>query len=398
MTYSFHQVISRRGTDSLKYDFAAKKGRPEDILPLWVADMDFQSPPKVLEALEEKIRHGIFGYSDAAGDDYFQALDAWYSDRFGWQLSPHWLVKTPGVVFAICAAIRGLTQENDAVLIQQPVYYPFLESILDNGRRPVINQLAYDQGKYAVDLEDFEHKIVQNNVKLFILCSPHNPVGRVWTKDELTAMGNICIRHGVTVIADEIHADFVYPGYRHQVFAGIRPDFSDIAITCTAPSKTFNLAGLQISNIFVSNQDIRRRLRQEIDKTGYSQPNLMGLVACRAAYRHGAQWLEDLKGYLSLNLALVRDFLKKELPQIRLVEPEGTYLLWLDCRALGLSDQQLDHLILHQAGLWLDSGPMFGAGGEGFQRMNIACPRPVLQKALTQLKKGAASLPASAGA
>ncbi len=394
MNYNFDEIINRRGTDSIKYDFASRRGMPADVLPLWVADMDFQAPPEVLHALAEKSRHGIFGYSDAADDGYFNVLSGWYKERFDWQLSPQWLVKTPGVVFAICTAIRALTHLGDAVLIQPPVYYPFSESVLENGRQLVLNELVYDGGKYTLDLTDFENKIIENNVKLFILCSPHNPVGRVWSREELTAMGDICVRHGVTVVADEIHADFVFSG-RHQVFANLCAAFSEVTITCTAPSKTFNLAGLQISNIWIPNPDIRRRFRQEVNKAGYSQPNLMGLVACNAAYVHGAPWLDALKRYLAANLGMVKDFFAHELPQIRLVEPEGTYLIWLDCRALGLSDQALNDLIIRKAHLWLDAGTMFGAGGEGFQRINIACPRAVLQKALMQLKAAVDALPVS---
>ena len=392
MSYLFDQIIDRRGTDSLKYDYAVKRGRPIDVLPFWVADMDFKAPEEVLLALSEKVRHGIFGYSDAAGDEYFAALANWYSGRFDWQLSPEWLIKTPGVVYAICAAIRALTKEGDAVLIQQPVYYPFSEAILDNGRKLVVNELSYSNVRYGIDIEDFENTILRNNVKLFILCSPHNPVGRVWTKDELTAMGNICLKHGVLVVSDEIHADFIYPPNQHFVFAGLSPEISEITITCTSPSKTFNLAGLQISNIFIVNQDIRKRFQREIARTGYSQPNLMGLTACRAAYEHGSQWLEELKKYLSSNLEYLRSFLVADIPKIRLVEPEGTYLVWLDCSALGLSDEELDDLIVHRAGLWLDSGTMFGVGGNGFQRINIACPYAVLREALEKLKQAVKEL------
>jgi cystathionine beta-lyase len=387
MTYSFDKIIDRRGTDSLKYDLAANRGMPEDIIPLWVADMDFPAPPEVLEALVEKSRHGIFGYSDTIGDDYFNALADWYASRFNWHLSPKWLVKTPGVVFAICTAIRALTEEGDAVLIQEPVYYPFAGSVRANNRNLVVNELVYRDGRYYIDFDDFEDKIARNRVRLFILCSPHNPVGRVWSEEELAAMGEICLKYGVKVVADEIHADFVYPGYRHHVFETIRPEFADMTITCTAPTKTFNLAGLQISNVFISNTELRKKFKQELEKTGYSQPNIMGLVACKAAYRYGAQWLEDLKSYLVSNLALVRDFLAQELPSVRLVEPEGTYLLWLDFRALDLPDKELNDLIVQKAGLWLNAGPMFGAGGEGFQRINIGCPAATLQKALERLKK-----------
>jgi cystathionine beta-lyase len=389
-------VIDRRGTDSVKYDLAPKRGKPADILPLWVADMDFQSPPEVLRALAEKSSHGIFGYSDDMGGGYYSALAGWYSSRFGWEIAPEWLVKTPGVVFAVSTAIRALTGEGDAVLIQEPVYYPFSEAVRLNGRRLVLNELVFDGERYTVDLEDFENKILGNGVKLFILCSPHNPVGRVWTREELTAMGDICVKHGVAVVSDEIHADFVYPGYRHTVFAGIKPAFADLTVTCTAPTKTFNLAGLQISNILISNAELRSRFSREVKKTGCNGVNAMGLAACRAAYRHGGPWLDALIGYLTANLETVRSFLQDRLPQIRLVEPEGTYLIWLDCRALGLPDRELDDWLVHKAGLWLDAGTMFGAGGEGFQRMNIACPRAVLHKALERLSEAAAQLPAPA--
>jgi cystathionine beta-lyase len=250
----------------------------------------------------------------------------------------------------------------------------------------------YDQEKYTIDFADFEEKIVSQGVKLFILCSPHNPVSRVWTREELTRMGDICCRHGVTVISDEIHADFSYPGHRHLVFAGLKPAFADISIVCTAPTKTFNLAGLSISNIFIPNGEIRRKVKQEIAASGLGQISIMGLVACKAAYKEGHEWLAALREYLSGNLAFLRDYLAEKIPSVQLVEPEGTYLVWLDFRGLGLSDQALDDLIVHKARLWLDAGAMFGAGGEGFQRINIACPRAILEQALVQLEQAIQSV------
>lgn len=385
MSFLFDEIIDRKNTDSLKYDFAARRGMPEDILPLWVADMDFKAPPCVIDALVAKARHGIFGYSES-GRAYFEILKRWFLDNHGWEPKEDWLVKTPGVVYAICAAIRSLSEKGDAVLIQQPVYYPFAESVLANGRTLAVNELVYSGGGYRVDFADFENKIVQNNVRLFILCSPHNPVGRVWTESELTRMGDICLKHGVTVISDEIHADFVYPGRKHTVFAGIKPEFSQIAVTCTSPTKTFNLAGLQISNIFIPDRKIRSAFKKELDKSGYSQVNIMGLVACAAAYGGGRQWLRELNGYLCGNLDFIRRFLREKIPQVGLVEPEGTYLVWLDFKKLGLSGAQLEELIVKSAGLWLDRGTMFGRGGEGFQRVNIACPRSVLEKAFSRLE------------
>lgn len=386
MSFDFDEIIDRRNTDSLKYDFAVVRGKPETILPLWVADMDFRTPAPIIEALVKKSRHGIFGYSDT-GKEYMDTLQNWFSRRFGWQVEPEWLIKTPGVVFAISAAIRALTNIGDTVLIQQPVYYPFAGAVNMNERCLAVNQLIYSQGRYGIDFEDFEKQIIEKKVKLFILCSPHNPVGRVWKEEELLRLGEICLKHNVIVISDEIHADFVYSGYHHCVFASLRPEFRQITITCTAPTKTFNLAGLQISNIWIANPELRTAMEQEMWKNGYSQLNTMGIIACKAAYSQGEEWLEALKEYLTGNLQFVREFLRTRLPQIQLVEPEGTYLIWLDFQALNLTDAQLDELIVHKAGLWLDEGTIFGKGGSGFQRINMACPRSTLERALIQLER-----------
>jgi cystathionine beta-lyase len=385
LSYNFDEIIDRKNTDSIKYDFAVRRGKPEGILPLWVADMDFRTPPAVIEALTAKSAHGIFGYSENS-QDYVEVLQHWFLNSFDWKVEPSWLVKTPSVVYALCTAIRALTAKGDAVLIQQPVYYPFSESVLINERKLVINQLVYSEDRYLIDFEDFERQIVENQVKMFILCSPHNPVGRVWAKDELIRMGDICIKHGVIVVADEIHADFVYSGHQHFVFANLKPEFSDMTITCTAPTKTFNLAALQISNIFIENKMMRHKFKQEVAKSGYSQLNIMGIIACKAAYASGHEWLAELKIYLTENLTFIRNFLSDKLPQIKLIEPEGTYLVWLDFKALGLTSQQLEDLIVNKANLWLDAGEMFGSGGEGFQRINIACPKFILEKAFTQLE------------
>jgi cystathionine beta-lyase len=339
-----------------------------------------------LQALEKSVRHGIFGYSECK-DGYFEAVRDWYRQYFDWNVQNEWLVKTPGVVFAICAAIRALTKEGEAVLIQRPVYYPFFESILNNDRKLVNSPLVYDNGKYSIDFQDFEEKIIQNQVKLFILCSPHNPVGRVWTKEELTRIGDICVKHDVRIVADEIHADFVYEGFQHCVFASLKPEYSERTITCTAPSKTFNIAGLQVSNIFIQNPKIRTQFQKEVTKTGYSQLNSVGIAVCQAAYEGGRQWLEELKQYLAGNLDFLRRFLNEKLPMVKLIEPQGTYLIWLDFRELGLSDRELEDLIVQQAGLWLDRGTLFGPEGKGFERINIACPRKNLENACLRLER-----------
>lgn len=386
MKYDFDNVPDRRGTNCLKYDFAKERGKPEDVLPLWVADMDFPTAPEILKRLEQAVSHGIFGYSEGK-EDYFGAVSGWYQKHFGWEVKRSWLVKTPGVVFAIAAAVRAFTEEGDAVLLQQPVYYPFGETIRENGRVLVNSPLKLTEGHYEIDFEDFEKQIIEKKVKLFLLCSPHNPVGRVWEEWELRKIGDICLKHGVLIVSDEIHSDFVWPGHKHLVFASLSPEYADITVTCTAPSKTFNLAGLQASNIFISNHERKQRFKKAIAQAGYSQVNLMGLIACQAAYEEGEAWLAALKEYLEGNLAFVRNYLREFLPEISLIEPEGTYLIWLDFRKLGLTEEERERLIVGKARLWLDSGAMFGADGEGFERINIACPRETLRKALDQLRQ-----------
>lgn len=386
MKYDFNKIINRNNTKSLKYDFAKERNMPEDLLPLWVADMDFQTSPEIIEALNKAVSHGIYGYSEGK-EEYFDAVYNWYNDNLNWQVKKEWLIKTPGVVFAIVLAINALTSEGDSVLIQNPVYYPFTEVIIDNNRKLVNNSLVRNGKKYEIDFEDFEKKIIENNVKLFILCSPHNPVGRVWKKWELEKIGDICLKHNVKIVSDEIHSDFVYPENKHIIFSSLDKKYQNITITCTAPTKTFNLAGLQISNIFIPNLEIRKKVLKQLDKVGYSQVNLMGLVACEAAYKYGRQWLNELKEYLLDNLNFLRDYLETNIPQIKLIEPEGTYLIWLDCSALGFEDEELEKFIVEKAKLWLDSGYIFGKEGEGFQRINIACPRETLKKALEQLKE-----------
>ncbi len=385
MSCEFDAIIPRRHTNSLKYDFAKERGKPEGLLPMWVADMDFQTPAPVREALAAKAAHGIFGYSEP-GETYFAALAHWFKTRHGWEPDPRASVRAPGVVFAICALIRCLTRPGDAVLIQEPVYYCFREGIRDNGRKVVVNPLRFDGAQYRVDLADFERKIVNENVKLFILCSPHNPVGRVWTRDELAGMAAICLKHGVFVLADEIHAGFVYRGHRHVVFASLSPEVADACAVLTAPSKTFNLAALHVANVFIANARARAAFQRELAAEGFSQPNVMGLVACEAASLHGAEWVDRLVEYLAGNIALMRETFARRLPQLRLVEPEGTYLPWVDFSGLGLDAPGLERFVVERAQLWLDGGEIFGAGGAGFQRFNVATPRAILRQALGQLE------------
>lgn len=383
---NFNIVVNRKNTNCLKYDFAVRRGRPENVLPLWVADMDFKVAPEITQAIEKRVAHGIFGYSEVK-EEYFEAVAAWMEQKHGWRVEEDWLVKTPGVVFALAMAVQAFTEPGDAVIIQQPVYYPFSEVIADNGRRIVDNTLELkEDGKYHINFEDFEQKVKENHVKLFLLCSPHNPVGRVWTKEELKKIAAICRKYDVIVVSDEIHEDFVFNG-KHQVFADLSEDAKNRTITCTAPSKTFNLAGLQVSNIWIANPKLREKFKKQIAAAGYSQLNTLGLTACEAAYRYGGEWHAELLGYLKSNLNFLREFLQTRLPEVKLIEPEGTYLVWLDFGSLGLTEEQREELLTKKAGIWLDSGAIFGAAGEGFERINIACPRSILKDALERIER-----------
>jgi len=383
MKYDFDKVVDRSNSYSIKYE-PTWRGKPSDVLPLWVADMDFPTPPCVQEVLIERSKHGIFGYSEPDAK-YFNVVQKWFEERFNWKTEREWLTITPGVVNALFIAIRAFTKSGEGVVIQQPVYYPFESSIKKTGRELLVNELVLENGRYVIDFEDFEEKIKQ--AKMFILCNPHNPVGRVWEKEELTRMGEICLRHGVIVIADEIHQDFIFPEHKHIVFASLNKDFDNIAVTCTSPSKTFNLAGLLHANIFISNKALREQFKAEYAQTGIGQPGIMGIIACEAAYESGAEWLDELMVYLGQNMLLLKTYLLNHIPKIKFIEPEGTYLAWLDFREFGLSEKKLDEVVTQKGKLWLNAGYTFGKGGKGFERINAACPRSVLHKALEKLKK-----------
>lgn len=385
MQYDFDTPIDRTHTWSIKHDFKKENGKADDILPLWVADMDFRSPDSVVEALKKAVDHGIFGYS-RADESYFDAVAAWYQKRHHLTLQPEWMTCTPGIVFALSIAVRAFTQEGDAVLIQPPVYHPFSRAILRNNRTLVENPLVLKDGHYEMDLEDLEQKVLDEHVKLMILCNPHNPVGRVWTREELTALADICLRHHVYVISDEIHGDFVWQGHEQTPYASISEEACLHSMMCTAPSKTFNLAGMATSNLFIPDPEMRRKFRSELLDVGQENMNRLGLFACRAAYEGGGEWLDQLIGYLAGNLALVRDFCKNRVPQIQLVEPEGTYLAWLDCRELGMTDDELMAFFSDEAKVWLDPGTHSGEQGSGFMRFNLGSSRSVIAQALDQIE------------
>ena len=380
--YNFDEEINRYNTNSLKWDYAKRRNKPSDVLPLWVADMDFKCPTEVIDALVNKAREGIFGYSEPL-DSYYDSLSNWYTKHYSWTPDPRSILLVPGVVFGICNIIKAITNEGDSIIINQPVYYPFSESIIDNNRKLIVSNLKYDNGKYSIDFDDLEEKIRVNNVKVYLLCNPHNPVGRVWKYDELKRISDICDKYNVIVISDEIHADFIYDGFKFTSYATVGN--LDNSIICNAPSKTFNLAGLHNGNIYVENTILRRKIRKEINSNGYSQSNVMGIVACEAAYKYGEEWLNELLIYLNDNLKFVRNYLKEKLPKIKLIEPEGTYLIWLDFSELNIDDDKLNNLILYKAKLWLDAGNIFGKVGKNFERINIATRRSLLKEALDKL-------------
>jgi cystathionine beta-lyase len=382
MLYDFDELIDRNNTNCWKYDFPERFGKfGYNYIPLWIADMDFRSPPSVIAALQKRIEHGIFGYSDA-DFDYYEAVRDWLRNRHNWQVHEEWLVRTPGVLNAISVILSALTKYQDMILVQTPSYNMFKTIIEKNGRRMAKNQLILENGKYTIDFDDFEKQIKRNDVKMFFLCSPHNPIGRVWTKEELIRMGDICLKYNVLVVSDEVHEDFVYKPHKHYVFSDIKPEYQAKTITCTSPAKTFNISGLPISNIFIPDEDMRDDIKDEIFSRGTIGGGLLEVVACQAAYREGAQWLDALIDYLTKNITFVRTFLQEKIPEVKLIEPEGTYLLWLDFRGLGFWGKELEVFLENEARILLGGAP----GGEGFQRLNIACTRSVLHKAFTQLE------------
>lgn len=382
---NFDEIINRKGTDCLKYDFADRRGYPLDVLPFWVADMDFKTSSYIEDALVERAKHGIFGYSEGR-EDYFNAVKRWMKVHHNWDVERSWLVKTPGVVNALALAVKAYTEVGDGVLIQKPVYYPFFEVIEDNERVVVSNDLVLgDDNKYHIDIKDFEQKIKDNNIKLFFLCNPHNPSSRVFTREELIAMGDICLKYGVIVVSDEIHNDFVFEG-EHHVFTTVKEEYKDITLVCTSISKTFNLASLLMSNIFIPNPRLRGMFKHQLDAAGISQLSVFGLEATKAAYNYGDEWYDAMLKYVKSNIGFVKQYVDENLPGVKVVDGEGTYLVWLDFRRTGIEFEELDRRIIHEAKLWLDSGKIFGKVGEGFERINVATPRAIVKECLDRIK------------
>lgn len=383
--YNFDQIIDRRNTASVKYDNVTNVFGKNDILPMWVADMDFQCAPEIIEASRKCCDKGVFGYTYRT-EEAKQAFIDWVARRHDWQVNPEWISSSPGIVTALSIGVRTYTEKNDKVMIFTPVYPPFYTVVKDNDRELVCSSLKMENAHYRINWEDFERKL-KDGIKLLILSNSHNPVGRVWTKDELTRIGNLCLQHGVTILSDEIHSDLALFGHKHTVMASLSPEIANITITLMAPSKTFNIAGMMNSVIVISNPELRQRFNREILSLHLDLGNLFGHVTFEAAYREGEAWLDEMLRYLEQNIRLVDQFLHEQLPSIKMLPPEGSFLLWLDFRDTGLTHEQVNHLLINEAKLGLNNGMDFGLEGKGFYRMNIGCPASVVKDALLRLKK-----------
>ena len=378
MKYDFDKTIDRRATNSYKWDSA-----PEGVLPMWVADMDFRTAPAIIDALQKRVAHGIFGYTRVP-DAYYDAVTSWFSRRHGWDIDREWIIYTSGVVPAVSAVIKALTVPGDKVIVQTPVYNCFFSSIRNNGCEIVSNPLRRTADTYKMDFDALERCAADPRTKVMLLCNPHNPAGRVWTPDELTRLGNICLRNGVTVVADEIHCELVYQGFKYTPFASLSDAFLHRSVTCVSPSKAFNIAGLQIANIVAFDNDLRSRIDKAININEVCDVNPFGVAATIAAYNEEEEWLNQLVDYLHGNCEAIAEFCRRELPEFPITRLEGTYLVWMDCSSLGMPSDALEHALLDDARLWLNAGTMYGAEGEGYMRWNIACPRSVMLDGLNR--------------
>lgn len=387
MKYDFDTPVNREGTFSLKWDAAGP-----DTLPMWVADMDFKTAPAITEALVKRAAHGIFGYTKTP-PQYYQAVTDWFLRRHAWAVQPGWILTAPGVVPALCAIIQALSNPGDKIILQTPVYNCFFSSIYDNARRALYNPLVYKNNTYYMDFEDLEQKAAQENVKFLLLCNPHNPAGRVWTKEELVRAGEICLRHGVKIIADEIHGEITSPGHTYIPFASLSPDLARQTITCTSPSKAFNIAGLQAANIIISNETLRQETEQRLKANEIASLGVFGVQAAIAAYTQGEDWLNQLNAYIYQNYLYLTEFFEKNLPFLPVTRLEGSYLVWVNAKALGLTSAQLSNKLRTEGKVFVNPGHLYGPEGNGFLRLNIACPRALLQDGLERFSRVVKNVP-----
>lgn len=382
---NFEDKINRKNTNSIKWDGHEKFNIHPDAIPLWVADMDFRTLPEITQALNKQVDFGVYGYAFEP-DSYFESVIGWMKRRHQWEIQKEWILTTPGVVSGVNACILAFTKENDSILIQEPVYHPFKNSIKYNKRVPIVNELVRKDTHYSIDYIDFENKIVENNVKLFILCSPHNPVGRVWLKEELIQMADICHKHNVIIVSDEIHMDFIFKGHEHHVLVNLKPEYQEFVITLVAPSKSFNLAAFKVSQLITANLDYKKRVEHEYERLGFHGHNTFGLLACEVAYRSGDQFMDDVVEYIYQNIQFIKEYISTHISQIKVMDIEGTYLLWLDMSALQLDQRQLMEFLNQKAHIWFNDGSIFGDSGKGFVRMNCATQRDIIKQSLDQLK------------
>ncbi|MHA1718529.1 MAG: MalY/PatB family protein [Promethearchaeota archaeon] len=385
--WNFDEVIDRKCYGTVKWDpFVLKMFLgAEDLLPLWVADMDFRAPEPILKAMIDRVNHGIFGYT-LPEEDYYQAVINWFQRRHNWEIKREWFISTPGIVAAICYLILAFSKPGDKVIIQEPVYYPFRMSIEGNGRTALVNPLKLVNGHYEMDFEDLEKKVKDPRAKMLILCSPHNPISRVWTREELKKLGEVCIKNNILVVSDEIHCDLIFPGFKHTPFASISEEFAQNSVTCTAGSKTFNIAGLQTSNILIPDPIKRQFFNNQMENLALRFPGIFGTIALKTAYNECEDWLDAVMVYIKKNFDFLKNFINQKLPGVKVIEPEGTYLIWMDFRELKINSAKLDEIMKKEAKVGLDGGPMFGIGGDGFQRINIACPKSILQDAMERIE------------
>ncbi len=385
MKYDFNEKINRLGSNCIKWDAVKQVYEDNEVIPLWIADMDFKVANEIIEAISERLKHPVLGYSFIP-PSYYKATMDWLLKRFNWKIESDWIQFAPGVVPGLNAIVAAYTKPGDEVIVQTPVYHPFYKVIKNNGCKIVENPLLSNDGRYEMDFEGLE-RVISKNTKMMIICSPHNPVGRVWAKDELTRIGEICIKNNVIIVADEIHGDIVYKPNVQTAFASISEEFADHSIICTAPNKTFNIAGLQTANIIIKNKELKEKYTLQMEKFFIEGPNIFGAVALEAAYTYGEKWYQELMEYLEENLEYTLDFFKKRIPQIKINKPEGTYLLWLDCSALNMSKEELNDFFINKCKVYLNEGGMFGSAGDMFQRMNIGTSRELLIEAYERIEK-----------
>lgn len=383
MQYNFDEIINRENTDSVKYDLRKVIFEKEDVIPMWVADMDFKTPDFIINAIKERLNHEVFGYSFRS-KSYFESIINWLKRRHQWEVKEEWMSFSPGIVPAINMAVMAYTKPGDKIIVQTPVYFPFFSAIVNNDRVQVENPLQLKNDRYCIDFEDLEEKL--KGAKMIILSNPHNPGGSVWTKDELKRLGDLCVKNNVIILSDEIHADLVFKNIKYTPLASISKEIDEITVTFIAPSKTFNMAALATSSLICSNKELKEKYDKVLDTIHIGMGNVFGAVASEAAYNLGDEWLDQLMEYLSGNLDYLDHYLKENIPQIKMIRPEGTYLVWLDCSELKMTDEELKNFMIQKAGLGLNAGTMFGTGGEGFMRINVACPKQTITDALARLE------------